>query len=395
MAHKLEYLLDHCDTDRQLQVVQMFIAGRSGPEICAALGMGHRSTPDKVIHRLKRKAARRGAAPGHFEHGVAPGYRMRNVTVQRNADGMVERTWERQHPEAFESLLEALDERIERVEPLPEIKAPSAFGSENLMNQISVFDGHIGALAWHAETGPGNWDLDIARETIGNGIVWLAENLPAAQDLLFLVGGDFTEVDGYKNLTPESGNLLDADGRYPKIFAVAEDVIEAGICAALKIYNRVILSIRPGNHDKQTAFALRRVFRRVFRDNPRVIVDESLREYWAILFGKTMIACHHGDKAKLVELPGIFAADFAEMWGQSTYRVCHSGHWHFEKSLVSTGLEQRGMMLYQHPTLERRNAWASGKGLTAARQLVGHSYHRGGGLVTQLHFNPNLMAAAA
>jgi hypothetical protein len=53
------------------------------------------------------------------------------------------------------------------------------------------------------------------------------------------------------------------------------------------------------------------------------------------------------------------------------------------------------MMMYQHPTIERRNAWAADKGLIAARQLVGHSYHRGGALVTQLHFNPNLLGLAA
>ena len=46
---------------------------------------------------------------------------------------------------------------------------------------------------------------------------------------------------------------------------------------------------------------------------------------WAHLHGKMMIASHHGDKAKLSELPGIFAADFAELWGKAVYRVCHEG----------------------------------------------------------------------
>lgn len=384
-------LLDYCNTDHQRQIMQRLIAGDSGAEIARDMGV-HRTLPDKVRRRVLEYAARQGYAPGHFSDGVAPGYLMGKVTVQRGPSGEVERTWERQSPEqdAFAAIEEAIERRAERITPLPEIAAPESFGQESLLNQVSIFDGHIGAHAWGRETGSGNWDLKIARHHLITSACWLLDNLPAAQDCLVLIGGDFTEVDGYKPLTPEHGHLLDADGRYPLIFEVAEEVIEATVCHALKRYRNVTLSIRPGNHDKQTAFSLRRVFMRVFRDNPRVTVDDGLRDYWAMEFGKTMIACHHGDKAKLEALPGIFAADFAPMWGRTTFRVCHSGHWHHEKSLVSRGMERTGMHLYQHPTMERRNAWASGKGLIAARQLAGHSYHIGGGLVTQLHFNPDL-----
>ena len=353
-------------------------------------------TPKAIRMRLQA-AARKGHAPGHFENGTAPGYAMGKVTVQRGPNGQVERTWERQSPEAtsLDGLLEQIDARAERITPMPEIKAPSQFGSEKLFNQISIFDGHIGANAWAPETGSGNWDLGIARDTILEGAMFLLDTMPAAQDCLVLIGGDFTEVDGYKPLTPESGHLLDADGRYPKIFEVAETVIEQIVCDALKRHRRVILRLQPGNHDKQTIFALRRVFFRVFRDNPRVTVDPSLRAYWAMLFGKSMIACHHGDKAKLEQLPLIFAADFAPMWGQATYRVCHSGHWHHEKSILSLGREMTGMMMYQHPTIEQRNAWAADKGLIAARQLVGHTYHSGGGMTCATHYNPEIAKGAS
>lgn len=356
----------------------------------AALGIARSTLQDRLRH-----AARKGFAPGHWENGTAPGYRMGKVTVQRGPGG-VERVWERQSPEAqsVEGILAQIDTRAERVKPLPEIKPPSFFGSEKLFNQLSIFDGHVGANAWHPETGSGHWDLEIAQRQLMDGGAFILDNMPAAQDCLVLIGGDFTEVDGYKPLTPESGHLLDADGRYPKIFEIAETIIEALVCHALRKHRRVILRLQPGNHDKQTIFALRRVFFRVFADNPRVTVDPSLRAYWAMLFGHTMIACHHGDKAKLEQLPLIFAADFAPMWGQATYRVCHSGHWHHEKSIVSRGTEKTGMMMIQHPTLERRNAWAADKGLVAARQLVGHTYHCGGAMVSATHYNPDIAAAA-
>jgi len=129
---------------------------------------------------------------------------------------------------------------------------------------------------------------------------------------------------------------------------------------------------------------------RAFRDNPRVIVDECIRQYWCMLFGKTLIAAQHGDKAKLEQIPMIFAADFAQQWGVTTYRVCHSGHWHHEKTILSQGRELTGMYMIQHPTMERRNAWAADKGLIAARQLAGHTYHEKGALVTTLNYNPDV-----
>jgi hypothetical protein len=377
-------------TDAQREAIEAVQEHGSIRAAAKAIGIGYSTMHDRLS-----MAAKKGYAPGHFEHGTAPGFNIGKVTVQRGPQGQVERTWERQSPEAanIEALLAQIDARAERITPLPEVKAPARFGNEKLFNQVSIFDGHIGANAWAPETGTGNWDLGIARDTILDGAMFLLDTMPAAQDCLVLIGGDFTEVDGYKPLTPESGHLLDADGRYPKIFEVAETVIEQIVCDALKKHRRVILRLQPGNHDKQTIFALRRVFFRVFRDNPRVTVDPSLRAYWAMLFGKSMIACHHGDKAKLEQLPLIFAADFAPMWGQATYRVCHSGHWHHEKSIVSRGREMTGMLMIQHPTVEQRNAWAADKGLIAARQLVGHTYHSGGAITCATHYNPEISTA--
>ena len=36
-------------------------------------------------NRVKSRAAKYGYAPGHFDDGVAPGYRMGKVTIQRGA----------------------------------------------------------------------------------------------------------------------------------------------------------------------------------------------------------------------------------------------------------------------------------------------------------------------
>ena len=93
-----------------------------GRSAAAALDIDHSG----IVHAMRRvqaKAARLGYAPGHFEHGVAPGYQMGKVTVQRGADGSVERVWERQSPddarwrEGMEAASAAMCERINRSAP--------------------------------------------------------------------------------------------------------------------------------------------------------------------------------------------------------------------------------------------------------------------------------------
>jgi hypothetical protein len=346
----------------------------------------------RSLRALEALAARNGNAPGHFNSGVAPGYLMGKVTVQRNADGDVERTWERQSPEPRDAeIVEALDRRIECIAPLEPRLLPDVLGPANILNQVTIADGHVGALAWNKETGSGDWDLNIAKDTLLTGACWLIDNLPAASELVLVILGDFTDTDGYLPLTPASKHVLDVDGRFPKIADVGADVIEAAVIHGLGRYASVRLVIKPGNHDPLSAWWMRKLFTRIFEREPRVTVEQSIRPYWAMLFGKTMIATHHGDKARLGELPGIFAADFAEMWGKATYRICHTGHMHHKHFIVHSGKEERGMMVYQHPTIAARNAWAAEKGLAAARELLGHSYHANGAMAQTLHFSPEML----
>jgi hypothetical protein len=391
-----ERLLEFCGTETERGYIHA--VNEHGGIVAAAKALGHSDYGhlSRTISKLKKRAAdaaRDGHAPGHWNSGVAPGYLMGKVTVQRAKDGEVERTWERQSPDGrSEEIAAALDRRIEGVTPLEPQPLPPSLGASGVMNQVTIADGHVGALAWDRETGSGDWDLNIARDTILTGACWLMDNLPSAEELLLVILGDFTDTDGYLPLTPASKHVLDVDGRFPKIADVGSDVIEAAVIHGLKRYARVRLVIKPGNHDPLSAWWMRKLFTRIFERDPRVMVEQSIRPYWAMLFGKTMIATHHGDKAGLGELPGIFAADFAEMWGKATYRICHTGNMHHKHFIVHSGKEGRGMMVYQHPTLAARNAWAADKGLAAARELLGHSYHANGAMAQTLHFSPAMLS---
>lgn len=324
----------------------------------------------------------------------APSERVVGRSTCTNAFGDVILEWTKTSTKQDDQWLEiehSLDRRMDGIEPAKPQPLPASLGPTNMLNQVTIADGHVGALAWNDETGSGDWDLSISKDSLITGACWLMDNLPPARELLLIILGDFMDTDGYLPLTPASKHLLDVDGRYPKIADVGSDVIEASITHALKRYASVRLVIKPGNHDPLSAWWMRKLFGRIYQNEPRVTVETSIRPYWAMLFGKTMIATHHGDKARLNELPMIFAADFARQWGEAVYRVCHTGHLHHKHFVVHSGKELRGMMVYQHPTLAARNAWAADKGLAAARELLGHSYHSNGAMVTTLHFTPELM----
>ena len=78
-------------TPRQLEYLDAIKEHGSLQKAGKALKVSH-GTIGNSIKSLERRASRKGKAPGHFENGVAPGYQMGKVTVQRAADGSVERT---------------------------------------------------------------------------------------------------------------------------------------------------------------------------------------------------------------------------------------------------------------------------------------------------------------
>lgn len=323
-----------------------------------------------------------------------PGFAFKRISTNYSADGRVLQQWEIQSPEEAQKWREVervLNKRIEQITPIEPTPCAILHSAPDLMNQMTIADGHVGAMAWGVETGSDNWDLKLSHSTILAGGTWLLDNLPDADEVIIQVLGDFTDTDGYLPATPTSKHILDVDGRFPRIVDVASDIIERLVIHALTRHKKVHLVIMPGNHDPLTAMWMRKMFARIFQNEPRVIVDESIRNVWCMEFGVNMIAAHHGDKIPMPQLPAVFSNDFAPMWGRTTFRYCHTGHLHHKHMVKHVGKQHTGMMVYQHPTISARNAWAAERGYPEARELLGHSYHIRCGMRTTLHFTPEML----
>lgn len=338
------------------------------------------------VHRLK-VAAQRGIAPGHFESGTAPGFVMGKVTVQRGPDGTVERTWERQSPDAeamraaMLDVIEGLKADLPKVEALP---APSVVNGD-LCNLYTFTDYHLGMYAWKQEAGA-DWDLGIAERVLLGAMRAMVEQSPAAHAAVINIQGDFLHTDGKIPQTPAHKHVLDADSRYPKIRRSAIRLIRELVRMALERHQDVHLIIAEGNHDEEGAGWLADLMAVHYEAEPRLRVNDSALPFYVFEWGEAMLGVHHGHKVKNEQLPLLFAAQFPEVWGRTKRREIHCGHRHHRDEK-----EYNGVTVVQHPTLAARDAYAARGGWIADRAAQAITYHKRFGQVGRVMVCPEMI----
>lgn len=352
-----------------------------------ALGVARNSIWE-ALDRYKKKAAKHGHAPGHFDDGVAPGYRMGKVTIQR-ANGVVERVWERQHPEAvsLDALIDQCEKRLADFPTLPPRPAPEpATGQAALLtNFLGLFDLHVGESI-SCDDPAGRWNIDIAKRTVKASVDHAMSVAPKAKRMVVCFGGDISHYDSLKAVTPKSRHVLHADGDAIDMADAVLDVAFYTIDRGLEHCDELHVIYGEGNHDEYTTIWMQRMIARVYRDNPRVHVTMSRVPFYALLFGKVMLCVHHGHGAKLEELSGKFAAMFRGMWGQAEYAYAHAGHQHHYKAKESNGL-----LATQHPSLAPSDDYALSKGLVSRRGCLMVTYHDTFGEVSRTTTRPEML----
>lgn len=385
----LDPALKEWATPRQAEILDKINEVGTKLGAARALGVSHNCVW-VAMRNVQRKAARDGYAPGHFQSGVAPGYAMGKVTVQRGPGGQVERTWERQSPEAeaqAEALREAyaaMAQELPRLDPLE----PPAATLDALCNLFTFTDSHVGMMAWRQEGGA-DWDLKIAERTLIQAFEHMVRAAPAARVAVINQLGDFLHSDSLLAVTPTSHHILDQDGRFSKMVAVAIRVLRRIVDLALMKHAEVHLIIAEGNHDMAGAVWLRQMFAALYENEPRLTVNASELPYYVYQHGRTMLAFHHGHMKKNDQLPILFASQFPQIWGSTTKRYAHTGHRHHVEER-----EHSGMTVIQHPTLAARDAYAARGGWIADRAATAITYHQDFGQVARNTVTPEMLAVA-
>lgn len=383
-------LRDYCTSERQREFFDAVVTHGNYRAAEMALGVS-RDLIGRAMRELAGRAARQGYAPGHFKSGTAPGFAMGKVTIQRNALGGVERTWERQHPDAEkaqEAFLASIEAMRGEIVPAPLMQAPT-HALAHLLTLYSFFDYHVGMLAWHKEGGA-DWDLQIAERTGVAAMQMLVDGAPASDTAVINIGGDFLHFDGLLPVTPTSGHVLDADSRFGKVVEVAIRLIRQLVGLALQKHRYVTLLIMEGNHDLSSSLWLRKLFSCLYENEPRVTVHESELPYYAIEWGVCMLGFHHGHIKKNDSLPQLFASLFREMWGRCRKVYIHTGHLHHLDSKDHTGAR-----VTRHPTLAAMDAHSARGGYFTEREITAVTYSRMTGQAGTNSVSPEMLEAAA
>lgn len=376
-------------TEAQLRWLDAVKKHGSTRAAAKALGV-HHSSVSKGLLRLKKKARMAGYDPeAGMRHAVGEPYYVKGVSSYYGPDGALKGQWVKTSIDMdarAEAIEEFLDSRMQEQEPVKPVSRCAGKTNKHLCNLYTMTDCHVGMLAWGKENGGQPWDLKIAERTLKGCFAEMMARAPDAHTCVINQLGDWMHVDKIEPMTPASGHILDADIRFPKIVATAIGILEWMCIEALKKHEKVVLICAEGNHDPVSSVWMRILFQRLFRDNPRLMVDDSEAPYYVYQHGKTMLAFHHGHKKRFQELPTMFAARYPEVWGATKYRYGHSGHMH-HKSV----LDLPGMRWIQHPTLAAPDSYTVRGGWESMREAEVIIYHDEYGSVGGATVRPEML----
>lgn len=379
--------LEQFATETQLKYLRAVDQYGSGGKAAKALGVS-KSTLNRAIQAVKRKAAKQGYAPERDMTRTAPdGFAVKGTSTYYDEDGNVKGQWvkiqaDRERQEALmREAVAALCEDIKREKP---VKLPK-HGNADLVNQFTITDYHLGMLSWPEETGA-DWNTDIAENLLVDWFATAIRQAPDAETAIFAQLGDFLHWDGMDAVTPTSKHLLDADTRFQNIVRVAIRVIRRVIRMLLEKHQRVHVIMAEGNHDMASSIWLRELLAALYEDEPRVKVDQNPDPYYCYKHGRTILFYHHGHKKKLANIDTVFVAKYRDQYGDSDHAYAHMGHLH-HVDIKETNL----MVVEQHRTLAAPDAHASRGGWLSGREAQVITYHAKHGEVGRIKINPEMV----
>jgi len=208
-------------------------------------------------------------------------------------------------------------------------------GNEDNLLEISIFDLHMGKLAWGGETGE-NYDTKIARERFLSSIEKLlksASGFPYSR-ILFPIGNDFFNSDTIFNTTTK-GTQQDEDLRWQKTFDVGVRLLVDAINMLKQTGVPVDVVVIPGNHDFERSYYMGKYIEAWFNNDSQVWINNgaSPRKYYR--FGNVLLGITHGSEEKESSLPLLMATDIESkpMWSETKFHEWHLAHIHRKRTV--------------------------------------------------------------
>jgi len=273
-------------------------------------------------------------------------------------------------------------------------------GVENNLFEVSIFDLHLGKLAWSGETGE-NFDTKIARTRFLDSIETLiqrASGFPYSR-ILFPIGNDFFNSDNLENTTTK-GTPQDEDLRWQKTYMVGTKLIVDAINLLKQTGVPIDVIVIPGNHDFTRSFYLGSFVEAWFNEDDMVNINNgaSPRKYYN--FGKLLLGFTHGSEEKESSLPLLMATDIESkpMWSETFYHEWHVAHIHRKRNVTYNIIDQKerslnedlGVTIRYLSSLTGTEEWHHKKGFVGCTKAAdAFIWNDKTGLIA--HLNSNLM----
>ena len=269
------------------------------------------------------------------------------------------------------SFLEQVLEAFKDIPAAPPVSPPPMMQIGE-MNIIPLFDVHLGLLA-HKEISGEDYDLEIAADRVRQGVADLLNRFKPAERGIVINGGDFTHQTDDLNRTRRSNHVLDVASRNLLTVRKAIEVISHVIEMTLGTHQTVEYYSVPGNHDPQNWETILLALAERYRNEPRVLIDTTFREFSVIEHQKVALFVHHGDKRLPKDLAMFCAAEYPVIWGRTEYRLVLTGHQHHLKAD-----EFPGIYWMQLPPVTVRDHYAASSGYASKAALIGLTFDKQG-----------------
>jgi hypothetical protein len=350
-------------TPDQRQLLDLKNQGLTRKQIGDVLGISARA----VKARLERARAWANAPTALTSGAAAIGADTPASVVwtKTHKDGSVTYSVQHSSGNAKPSIDTIIDEIEDRFKALPAVllAPPQKAQPSDLLTFYALADIHMGMRAWGAETGE-DYDTEIASARVTDGMQRLVSSGPQSGQALIVSIGDTLHANDQTNMTPASRHVLDVDTRHHRTLDAAIETFAAAVDLAAQKHALVTFCILPGNHDHDAYRCIMFAMRERYRACPHVSIVTSPMEFFVHDFGRVMIACHHGHKAKAERLVMDAADRWPEMWGRTRHRYYFTGHLHHHKAA-----DIGGMAWEQLRAVSAKDAYASSHAFSARARM--------------------------
>ena len=207
------------------------------------------------------------------------------------------------------------------------------------------------------------------------------------EKIIYVFGGDLLNMDTF-NGTTTKGTPVDNDQRAQDVYNEVFETLYWSINYLKQFCNELEVVYLPGNHDRLSSYHIAHALSKCFPGESNIIFDVTYAERKVKVYGQNFFALEHGDVTKK-STALVYAVEFPQEWGATTYRTCYTGHFHSKKvAEFVTENEQHGFTIKHLPSLSRSDYWHYHNKFTGAkRQAIMEIHDLSKGKVCELTYN--------